>query len=322
MRIFKKKNGYWYAEIGRGQAYSLKTKNKSLAQEMFKQIQKEQILGRFIQPKKEILLSDFINEYNASRIGRVADNTINIDREAFKKLIAFMGDPDLAKITTQKCESFVSHLLKILNPTTTNMYIRHIRTMFNKSVEWEYLDKSPFTVKQIKIKDTMPRALSKADIDRLLQSISSQEFKELVLTSLYTGGRRESVCKLEWQNFKLYGEVWTVKFTHTKNDNLVIPVSTKLQEILFYRKQNQGAVFPTYHENVKAASKDFRKYADLAGLKEAKLHDIRHTTGTWMIISGVPQRKVQGFLGHSSIKTTEIYTKIALEHLIGIENEL
>ena len=40
-------------------------------------------------------------------------------------------------------------------------------------------------------------------------------------------------------------------------------------------------------------------------------HDLRHTFGTQMASQGVPLRKIQEWLGHASITTTEIYAQFA-----------
>lgn len=67
MRLFKHPNGTYYIAISRGNVRSLKTKNKALATELFKEIQREHILKRFnITVAKNISLKEFENEKNES----------------------------------------------------------------------------------------------------------------------------------------------------------------------------------------------------------------------------------------------------------------
>jgi site-specific recombinase XerD len=48
-----------------------------------------------------------------------------------------------------------------------------------------------------------------------------------------------------------------------------------------------------------------------AGVRDARLHDARHTAGTFLVAQGVNIRVVQEILGHARVTTTERYTRIA-----------
>jgi len=48
MKLFRRKNGYWYVRFERGKERSLRTKDRRLAERLFKEIQKEALKGRLI----------------------------------------------------------------------------------------------------------------------------------------------------------------------------------------------------------------------------------------------------------------------------------
>jgi site-specific recombinase XerD len=207
MRLYKRRNGTYYVEIRRGQAKSLKTKDKLLAQRLFKKIEKEALLGRLIQMerKSHITVDNFSQEYVAYREKSRASNTTRLDRESLDKLSGFLGGSTLLNtITRKQCDEFINHLRKnSLKPATINIAIRHLKAAFKKAVEWEYIDKTPWEyVKQIKLKDSLPRACNRQEIDGLLSAISIQEDRELILTYLYTAGRRTEIARLQWQDFR------------------------------------------------------------------------------------------------------------------------
>jgi len=60
----------------------------------------------------------------------------------------------------------------------------------------------------------------------------------------------------------------------------------------------------------------FRKDAGIE--RHVTPHMLRHTVATLLLRNGVDIRVVQEFLGHASIATTQRYTHIAKEHLIGV----
>jgi site-specific recombinase XerD len=319
MRLYRR-NGVWYVEFARGKAKSLKTEDKTEAIRLFKKIDKAYTDRKLIwlEASERILLGQFAEGYAENRAGLKSDNTVRIDDESFEKLKSFAGDIPISYLSEKKCDDFVVYLQRQgFKATTINIAIRHLKAAFNKAVKLGYLEKSPFrNVETVKIKDDLPRALTQKQVGDLLSAIEEdREFKELVYAYLYTGGRRTEVARLRWQEIICLEDSWTVKLGQ-KTKMRTIPLANKLKDILFYRKKDIGPVFPYYNIHYREPSRVFRKYADEAGI-DAKLHDLRHTCATFMALSGVPLREIQAILGHSTIKTTEIYTKIVAQHLRG-----
>src|SRR5262249_43143566 len=52
------------------------------------------------------------------------------------------------------------------------------------------------------------------------------------------------------------------------------------------------------------------------------IHTLRHTFGSWLAIEGIPLRKIQYLLGHTSIKTTERYMHLSPAETRGDTNVL
>jgi len=67
----------------------------------------------------------------------------------------------------------------------------------------------------------------------------------------------------------------------------------------------------------------FKQYVRSAGLKEnLKFHSLRHTFATWLVQNGASIYEVQKLLGHSDIKTTQIYAHLLASELHSTVNRI
>ena len=55
----------------------------------------------------------------------------------------------------------------------------------------------------------------------------------------------------------------------------------------------------------------FKRALKAASVREVRFHDLRHTYGTRMAAAGAPLRTLQGWMGHKSYTTTEVYADFA-----------
>ncbi|MFZ0186307.1 MAG: tyrosine-type recombinase/integrase [Streptosporangiaceae bacterium] len=73
-------------------------------------------------------------------------------------------------------------------------------------------------------------------------------------------------------------------------------------------------VFTTRHGGPIERTEDWRSWMNIlrqAGVRDARVHDARHTAATLLIAQGVHIRVVQEVLGHTRVTTTERYTHVA-----------
>ncbi len=193
-------------------------------------------------------------------------------------------------------ENYKTERLKVVKEGTVNRELIVIKAMFNKAIEWDYLNESPAErVKKFKIrKDERPQFLSKAEIGRILHSCTEGLYP-FVYTALNTSMRRSELVHLRWKDIDLDKREITV---HSREDwqsksgkSRTIGINDNLFRFLKeYRHQRSEYVFCTKdgHLLVNNLNRRFRNTVKRAGLAGICIHTLRHTFASHLIMAGVP----------------------------------
>src|SRR5215212_3885478 len=64
----------------------------------------------------------------------------------------------------------------------------------------------------------------------------------------------------------------------------------------------------------------FETVLDLAGIRDFRFHDLRHTFASWYMMNGGDLYELAKILGHANIKMTERYAKLAKQHIARNSN--
>ncbi|HCS21731.1 MAG TPA: hypothetical protein DIW47_14430 [Bacteroidetes bacterium] len=173
---------------------------------------------------------------------------------------------------------------------------------------------------------TLPTVLSRDEVTRLIQK-SPNEKARMIVTLLYsTGLRVGELVELQWDQIQYdEGLIW-VRRGKGKKDRQV-PLSSKVAEQLNHYKKRFGQstyVFegqyggPYTARSVNAYITAMAQAAQIK--KKVSAHTLRHSFATHLLGGGTDLRYIQTLLGHSSSKTTEIYTHVSMRKLKELEN--
>ncbi|RUM40933.1 MAG: hypothetical protein DSY34_04545 [Desulfurobacterium sp.] len=316
MRLFQRENGIWYVEFGRGKKRSLGTRSKQEAIRTFNQLKREQIAGRLnIPSRKKILLSTFSKEYLEWCENNRSTETFKKARHCLKRLQEIIGDIYLYNISRKHLDDYVSHLLSWgISKVTINVHIRTLKSAFSKAVEWEYLEKNPFLgYKQLKVQQKPPRFLLPEEVEKIEEMIDDEMWIFIFRFFIYTGLRLGELVTIRWKDIDFNRDILTVR--KSKNfQSRVIPLHPKLKSELmkYYQGKEEEKIVPYSKSYIEHKLK---MYFRRAGFHDLRIHDLRHTFASLMVMNGVDLKTVQELLGHTSYKTTEIYAHLAPHHL-------
>ena len=129
----------------------------------------------------------------------------------------------------------------------------------------------------------------------------------------YTGLRYSDFCQLTPENFiRVNGKRWLYFKSVKTGVEIRLPLyqlfeSRALGILDRYPDIGSFAALPCNSE----VNKQLRKLAGLCGIKKRiTYHVSRHTCATLLVHQGVPITTVQKLLGHTSVKTTQIYSEV------------
>ncbi|WP_380180362.1 site-specific tyrosine recombinase XerD [Kalamiella sp. sgz302252] len=184
-----------------------------------------------------------------------------------------------------------------------------------------------------KLPQRLPKDLSEAQIERLLQAPSTDVPIELrdkaMLELLYaTGLRVTELVSLTLSNVSLRQGV--VRVVGKGDKERLVPLGEEamhwLEHYMEYGRpwllngQTLDVLFPSNRAQQMTRQTFWHRikhYATLAGIDSEKLspHVLRHAFATHLLNHGADLRVVQMLLGHSDLSTTQIYTHVATERL-------
>lgn len=135
--------------------------------------------------------------------------------------------------------------------------------------------------------------------------------KRAALFSALTGMRHVDIQKLKWKEIVRDGEHWRVNFTQQKTKGVeYTPISDQAYELCGERLDDNRLVF----EGLPAPSwisKPLSRWIKAAGItKHITFHCFRHTFATLQLTNGTDIYTVSKMLGHTNVRTTQIYTKV------------
>lgn len=201
---------------------------------------------------------------------------------------------------------------------TVAKHLRQLRTLVNEAINQGYIHADAYPFRKFKIKQEKGRhEFLTPDELRKLENLEVSDRKlrhvlDAFLFCCYVGLRFSDFCQLKQSNFiRVNGKKW-LHFKSVKTGiELRLPLHLLFEgKALTILDRYCIAEFANLGSNSEV-NKCLAQISEMARIKKhITYHTARHTCATLLIHQGVPITTVQKLLGHTSVKTTEIYSEI------------
>ena len=232
---------------------------------------------------------------------------------------------DFKDITYTFLKDFEVHLKEKGNSVNTvAKHMRQLRTLVNEAINQGYIPSDAYPFRKYKIKQEKGRKefltpdelkrLENLDVDKKLRHVL-----DAFLFCCYTGLRFSDFCQLSPANFiKVNGKRW-LHFTSIKTGvELRLPLHLLFEgkALTVLERYDIVTDFAKIGPNSEA-NKYLAQLAAFARIrKHITYHTARHTCATLLVHQGVPITTVQKLLGHTSVRTTEVYSEVLSNTII------
>ncbi len=257
---------------------------------------------------------------------RYSENTIKTYSEALRSFFIFFKYKDCKQIDNDDIILYNNEYINKnkLSTSYQNQIVNAIKlyysTIKEKKIEIEKIHRP-------KRQKLLPNVLSKYEVKKILEAHSNLKHKSMLSLIYSCGLRRSELLNLKFSDIDSQRNVVIIRQSKGRKDRIA-PLSPKILVLLrsyYVQFKPKTWLFEGRFENEKYDERSLSNVLKQA-LEKAKiskpvsLHWLRHSYATHLLESGTDLRYIQELLGHSSSKTTEIYTHVSTKNLQQIKS--
>ena len=263
-----------------------------------------------------------------------------------KYIVPLLGRNKLRSLRPDHVRKLHSGVLDLsVSPSTVQLAHAVLRSMLSEAMREQYVDRNvALLTRPIRVekKDVVPWSAQEATT--FLDSVDGHPFAGLFTLALALGMRRGELLGLRWQDVDLderklhvrqtvqrlgRGEGLVMGPPKTARSRRTIPLPKLCIDALIERRLVQDEdtrairegwteldlVFTTTIGTIIEPSnlrRSFNRAIELAGVRQIRFHDLRHTCASLLLAQGVSMRVVMEILGHATMSiTSDLYTHVS-----------
>ena len=279
--------------------------------------------------QKERTQQNFVEYFNATAKKRHAQSSDSIRvnwKRAYELIKLFAGDTlPFSKIDNRFAEDFKLYLLSApcggnkSGTISRNTAVTYF-SIFKAALKQAFVDGYLTTDLSAKIKgipeqESRREYLTVEELNILAGTPCERDvLKRAALFSALTGLRHCDIQKLRWKEISMNGYQAQLHFTQQKTKGVeYMPISQQALDLCGEPREPEQLVFEDLPDPA-WISKPLKRWIEAAGItKRITFHCFRHTYATLQLSSGTDIYTVSKMLGHTNVKTTQIYAKVVDE---------
>lgn len=245
----------------------------------------------------------------------------------FRDFVIHFNNHVLSEVTQDEINEYILFLIreKNISPSLQNQRINAIKFYYEKVLGGE---KYIFNIDRPRRSKKLPNTLTVAEIKRMIDATTNIKHK-CIISLLYSAGLRRSEL-INMEILDILSDQMLIKVVDSKgNRDRYVGLSKHLLQLLrkyFIEFKPSKYLFEGQKGGKYSAAsvvKVVKSSAISAGIRRrVSPHMLRHSFATHHLESGTDLRYIQEFLGHSSPKTTEVYTHVAKTDFSKFKNPL
>ncbi len=257
---------------------------------------------------------------------RYSNNTVRIYVPFFEMFINFYRDREVNTLDENDIRTFLQHLIqRELSNSYINQVINAIKFYYEVVLG---MPNRFYDIERPRKEYKLPKVISKEEILLIINNTNNIKHR-CVIELLYGSGLRKSeLLNLKIKDIDSKRMLVRVQNAKGNKDRVTLLSQNALNNLRVYFKEYRPRNYLFEgQKGGKYSGESVLRIVKLAAAK-AKIservtpHVLRHSFATHLLESGVDLRQIQVLLGHSSSKTTEIYTHVATNTFKTIKNPL
>ncbi|MGH2568950.1 MAG: site-specific tyrosine recombinase/integron integrase [Bacteroidota bacterium] len=262
------------------------------------------------------------------RLRNYSPKTIKAYKSVIRSFVKHIDPKHPREVTETDLRAYLLHLLqeKKMAASSVNQVLNALRFLYVD------LYNRPLTLGEIprpKKQRKLPSILSEEEVHALFEQTTNLKHKVLLMLTYSAGLRVGEVVRLKPEDIDSKRMLIHIRKAKGQKDRYVQLAATTLTMLRSYWKKEhpQEWLFPGQRDgrylSERSAQEIFKQAAERAGIrKPVSIHALRHSYATHLLEAGVDIRYIQEILGHSNLKTTEIYTHVSKKKIAEVVNPL